>query len=142
MRNSSVFVLAVSVLFSWGCFADIDQRAAYIKAYSQHVKGRSGLMAKAFEQKGLSPKDARVQSEIFLEKGIRCHIEALDLYPPEIKRTLFEAIQNGGSYPDAESALRKEVGEAQLDGNSEVMEAFVAASTATMSCLKSDLPNQ
>ena len=71
-----------------------------------------------------------------VKKIISCHVQNLDSYPETMKSALFNKIASGGSYPDAESAMKIIVSEAKISGNEDALKQFIDVTGNTGRCVK------
>ncbi|MEM6581632.1 MAG: hypothetical protein AAF699_10190 [Pseudomonadota bacterium] len=139
VKFTRILVVA-STLLSCLSFGAASGRDAYIEAYSTHVMNNTALLANRFMADGMPADQARVRAEEFMQHGIECHVNSLDEYPQAIQKVMFDVVEGGGSYPDAESALKIYVAEAQFEGNEALVEAFAAVTAKGVECLRQWTP--
>jgi|GEM_PF-6151200 len=122
------------------CFADTSAKDSYIQAYSEYANRNTGLIAQGMVSEGISADEAGKRAQEFIAGAIECHVKYLDEYPISLQNTLYDTIANGGSYPDAESALKVVVAEAQFGNNKELFQKFMEITSASIGCLQNLAP--
>ncbi len=130
------FCTGVATLVPVIAMAQASAKDVYLQAYSDHMMKNVPLIAQGMIADGVAPEEAEGNAKAFMQHAIDCHAQTIELYPDELKQAMFEAVQGGGSYPDAESALKIAVGEAQFGGKEELIQGFVEASEQMMACIE------
>lgn len=129
---------AVATILPAAAMSQGSAKDAYLQAYSDHMMKNIPLVSQALIADGMAPEEAEGNARTFMQHAVDCHARTLDLYPEELRQAMFKAVENGGSYPDAESALKIAVGEAQFGGKQELIQGFVNASEQMAACLEGD----
>lgn len=137
MNNSIRNVcVALAIVLPVTGLAQASAKDTYLEAYTNHMMKNAPLIVQGMMAEGMTSAEAQEAATAFMQHAIACHASALDTYPEELKQAMFSAVADGGSYPDAESALKVAVGEAQFGGNEAVIQGFIAASEQMMACLE------
>ena len=140
MSALKILQLTVFCFFSSLCLAETSLKDGYIQAYSEHINRNSQVIARRMVAEGMTAEEAERRTQIFIAGAIDCHVKYLDDYPESLQKALYDTIANGGSYPDAESALKIAVSEAQIDDNDVLFQNFLAVTEASVTCVQNIWP--
>ncbi|WP_144407511.1 hypothetical protein [Gynuella sunshinyii] len=131
------YSVILGTLISSICSAQVPGREEYVQAYTAYVLRNSNIFARGMVKSGMSPEAAEIQSKILASKAIDCHIKYLDDYPEPLQKAMYETIQNGGSYAEAESALKIRVAEAHFAGDDLLVQQFGQVTESVIQCVGS-----
>ena len=118
------------------CSAEARGKEGYIQAYSTHLHKNTHIIAKGMIADGMPADEAEKRSQAFISAAIGCHVKYLDDYTEPLQKALYDIIGSGGSYPDAESALKVVVAEARFEGNETLVQKFSEVTNASVQCVR------
>lgn len=125
------------MIASKGALAEVSNRDGYLALYAKHVRSNTNLMAEMIKkEQGLGLSESQEAAEKFTTKIINCHAAYIDDYPERLKSALFNTVESGGSYPDAENAMKVAVVAAKSDGNDALVKQFIFVTEKTAECIK------
>ena len=141
MKVSKIsYLVVLGCMMSGLCLAETLGKDGYIQAYSTHMYKNTHIIVQGMIADGMPADEAEKRAQTFVSAAIGCHVKYLDDYPEPIQKALYDAIGNGGSYPDVESALKVVVAEARFEGNETLVQQFAEATNTGVQCVRKLMP--